>query len=72
MSISLYLITLTDIFKDKKIINVGYSMGGFFSYFSSILNSNIYKIISISSFSSYSNILNDEKIQLNGQFYLSL
>ena len=61
--------TLTDIFKDKKIINVGYSMGGFFSYFSSILNSNIYKIISISSFSSYSNILNDEKIQLNGQFY---
>ena len=31
------------IYKDKKIYVVGYSMGGFFSYFSSIINNNIFK-----------------------------
>ena len=60
---------LTCLFVNKKIINVGYSMGGFFSYFAPLLNKNIYKTISISSFNSYLNLFKDEKIKVNGQFY---
>lgn len=57
------------IFKQKKIIIIGYSMGGFFSYFSPFLSGKIEKIFSISSFNDYSNLIRSEKIKVNGLYY---
>ena len=57
------------IFKEKKIIIIGYSMGGFFSYFAPLLSNKIEKIFSISSFNDYSNLIMSEKIRVNGFYY---
>ena len=60
---------VVNIYKNKKVYIVGFSMGGFFSYFSSIINNNIYKIISIASLNTYKNLIKTNQTKVNGHYY---